>query len=236
MALHTEGNGDTGRNGEDRTASQPTAEVVADVLREEISGGGLKPGTPLKEMRLAQRFGISRNTLRESLRQLQYMGLVTLIANRSATVAVIDEKKAHDIYKVRRVLERAGIEASVNAATERLLRLRDVVDASRPLHSAQHWRQFGTASLMFHHGIVTLLDSPSLDRYFANILAQTRLAFSSFADQGELQERWLEPDQHIADLIVSGKRAEACAYLDQYLDESEAMVIDSVRQRSFHTA
>jgi DNA-binding GntR family transcriptional regulator len=218
---------------EPRNESQPTAEYVAMRLREEISNGELKPGTSLKEIQLAQRFNVSRNTLRGALRQLQYMGLVTLVSNKSATVAVMDENKIHDIYRVRRVLEKAGIEASVNAQTERLRELRDSVNASQTLHDAQHWKQFGTASLMFHHEIVALLDSPLLDQYFADILAQTRLIFAGFTDQGELQKRWLEPDRRLADLIASGNRLEACAYLNQYLDDSEAMVIDSIRQQSF---
>lgn len=223
-----------GRDVSDET--KPTAELVAMRLREEITTGELTAGTSLKEIRLAQRFDVSRNTLRSALRQLQYMGLVTLVSNKSATVAMPDEDMVHDIYRVRRVLEKAGIEASVNASRERLNRLRDSVDASRSLHNAQRWRQYGTASLMFHHEIVALIDSPLLDQYFANILAQTRLVFANFADQGELQERWLEPDQHIAGLILSGKRAQACAYLSQYLDESEAMVIDSIRQKAFLAA
>lgn len=218
---------------EQRDTSQPTAEYVAMQLREEITNGELKPGTRLKEIQLAEQFNISRNTLRDALRQLQYIGLVTLSSNRSAKVSIMSEAQIRDIYHVRRILERAGIEASVDAPSDRLQNLLDSVNASQSLHNAQHWKQFGTSSLTFHHAIVSLLNSALIDQYFADILAQTRLIFADISDQGALQQRWLEPDKRIASLIISGKRTEACAFLDQYLARSQAMVIDSIRQRSF---
>ncbi|WP_053388416.1 FadR/GntR family transcriptional regulator [Pseudomonas sp. 10-1B] len=54
-------------------------EEVAEQIREQLSQGLLKPGDRLpSERELAERFGLSRNTVREALRALEMSGLLEL--------------------------------------------------------------------------------------------------------------------------------------------------------------
>ena len=64
--------------------------MVYDVLRDEILDLAMAPGSPIDEVQLAERFGVSRTPVREAIVRLAGEGLVTTLPNRSTFVAPID--------------------------------------------------------------------------------------------------------------------------------------------------
>lgn len=86
----------TGRRPDPGRAKEPangkrkgrgSAAVYAD-LREDILSLRLRPGTPLDEVALAKRFGMSRTPVREAMVMLSAEQLVTFLPSRSAIVAL----------------------------------------------------------------------------------------------------------------------------------------------------
>lgn len=63
---------------------------VYTVMRREILAMTLPPGSPLDEVSLSERFGMSRTPIREALLRLSAEGLVTTLPNRNTIVAAID--------------------------------------------------------------------------------------------------------------------------------------------------
>lgn len=198
-------------------------------IRDDILTGRLRPGERLNEVELAARFGVSRNTLRDSVKQLVLSGLAILRPNAGCTVRELTEADARDIYRVRRTLEAAGVMASSGVPRERLELLQIAAAASRNFAADLRWRETGTESLRFHRILVGFLGSPRLDTFFDNILAQLRLVFAVMSDEANFQQQWIERDQELADLLTQGNRSFAAARLAQYLDESEALVVDTIR-------
>lgn len=207
----------------------PTATRVANLLREQIILGSLPPGTRLKDTLMAAHHQVSRNTLRDALRQLEIDGLVVLRRNAGFAVRTLTEDDAHDIYRVRHVLEPAGIEASTHVAKDELARFSVIVGASRAAAAEGNWAELGTASLRLHQAIVGLIGSPRTDSFFSNILAQLRLVFAVMEDESAFQEQWLDRDEELVRLLLSGKRRQVQLELRQYLFDSEAQVIDAIR-------
>jgi DNA-binding GntR family transcriptional regulator len=72
--------------------------VVYEMLRDEILDLKLPPGSPIDEVQLAERFGMSRTPIREALVRLAGEGLVETLPNRSAMVANIDVLNLHTFY------------------------------------------------------------------------------------------------------------------------------------------
>ncbi len=72
--------------------------VVYELLRDEILDLVLPPGTPIDEVQLAERFGMSRTPIREALVRLAGEGLVETLPNRSTMVAGIDILNLHTFY------------------------------------------------------------------------------------------------------------------------------------------
>jgi DNA-binding FadR family transcriptional regulator len=62
--------------------------LIYDRIRDAISDRRLRPGTRLKEEQLSGIFGVSRARVRQALTALEHDGLVTILPNRGAIVAV----------------------------------------------------------------------------------------------------------------------------------------------------
>lgn len=71
---------------------------VYELLRDEILDLKLPPGSPIDEVQLAERFGMSRTPIREALVRLAGEGLVETLPNRSAMVSNIDFVNMHTFF------------------------------------------------------------------------------------------------------------------------------------------
>lgn len=79
---------------------------VVIALRRSILAGQIPPGTQLVESGLATQFGVSRGLLREAIRELIESGLVVNRPYAGAFVTEINAGVLHDVYQVRRVMEK----------------------------------------------------------------------------------------------------------------------------------
>lgn len=205
------------------------SDQVADQLREEIISGAIISGTSLVETEIATGYGVSRNTVREAVRQLRSEGLIVYIRHRGAIVRTLTPADVRDIYQVRRALELSAIEQSAFAGEGPLSAIRKVVESEEEAMTAQRWREVGTWSPRFHQSVVALLESERLDEFFKTIVAQLRLVFALTDDEKRFQSPWVSKDRRIHEALLRGQRREAADAMKLYLEESEAGVLDLVR-------
>jgi DNA-binding GntR family transcriptional regulator len=115
---------------------QPKASLirqqVTDGIREAILEMRLLPGDRLIERELVEWSGVSRATIRESIRELAAENLVQIIPQRGAVVASPSLKEAIEIYEIRANLEGlAGRQCAENATTVQVKALRKAFEAFR---------------------------------------------------------------------------------------------------------
>lgn len=218
------------------TELNTASDAVADALREAILAGDLTPGTPLREVSLAEEFTVSRNTFRESIRRLADEHLVDIQRHKGAVVTVMSTEDIRDLYIVRRTLELRAVDESALASPLAIHALKAACGHLDDAAQVRDWRALATTGLRFHQAIVALLGSPRLDAMFLSVSAQIRLAFAAVADQAQFQEAFVGRDREICDFIVAGSRAAASAALRSYLDDSERVVADVVRLQSVTTS
>lgn len=211
-------------------ASTGVAAGVAAALRERIVAGTLVPGTPLREASLAQEFDVSRNTLREALRQLATESLVDVRRNRGAMVRMLAIEDVRDLFRVRRTLELRAIDDGAVGTPASLAPISTIVAEIERAAAAQDWLEAATASLRFHQGLVGTLGSPRIDAFFATVIASSRLAFAVVAEEASFQRSFAAWDRTIHDLLLAGSRAAAAASLRHYLDESEQALIEALQR------
>jgi DNA-binding GntR family transcriptional regulator len=205
-------------------------------LRHDVGGGRLLPGAPLRDQQLADRFGVSRNTMRDALRLLVAEGLVVSRLHAGSAVRRLQPEDVRDIYTARRVVEGSAVQSSALAREERLSAVEAAVCRGERAVKRRQWTEAGTASLAFHQALVDLADSPRLSAFFATIFAQLRLAFAEMDDEEAFQASWIPRDRQIAEHLLSGRRDAAVAELQSYLDDSEEMVLDVVRSARRRTS
>lgn len=208
---------------------QSASDAVFGALRLQILRGELKPGTRLIDATVAVEQKVSRNTAREALRLLVADELATWTRNLGYMVRSLSPNDVRNLYQARRVIEIGAVRQSANAPDEHFVALEKVTEHAEAVLAAGAWSGVGTASLNFHQAIVRLAGSATLDAFFEKIAAQLRLAFAVMNNEAKFQARWIPRDREIANLILSGNRAEAITELERYLVDSETSVVDAIR-------
>jgi DNA-binding FadR family transcriptional regulator len=96
----------------DPSADRAVFRQLADILRNQIDSGELRPGDPLpSELRLAQEFSISRTTVRQAIAQLRTEGLVSVERPRGTFVRVPEEIEVITLARGERVSARMPTDA-----------------------------------------------------------------------------------------------------------------------------
>jgi DNA-binding GntR family transcriptional regulator len=96
-------------------------QTVYDSLKQAIVDLTLEPGAPLDEVRLAERFDMSRTPVREALVRLAAEGLVTQLPNRNTIVAPIDFGRLPVYFEALTLMYRVTTRLAALGRTERHL-------------------------------------------------------------------------------------------------------------------
>lgn len=199
-------------------------EEVARGLRAEILAGVLRPRTRLREEDLAARFGVSRNTLREAFRGLVRSGLVEHRPHRGATVAEPSPEELREVYRLRRILEPAGLS---ELTPEGLGRLDAAATAMDEAAARDDWPAVGGLDIRFHAEFIRPMRSPRLDRFFRSLLSTLRLAFITLdrAHARRAPPAHVAEHRQIVDALARERRDEARRLLDRHLDAAEKLLV-----------
>ena len=85
-----------------------------------IIDGKFKPGQKLREVDLAQSFGVSRASVREALRLVESEGLVTILPQRGAQVTTLTAAEVRDVFEIRAQLMGLACQRLAGAITPEL--------------------------------------------------------------------------------------------------------------------
>ena len=100
-----------------RTRDGDAGTRIADAIRADIVAGVHAPGTRIRQEDVAARYGASRVPVREALRQLEYEGLVRVVANSGAWVSRLTLAECEEVYQMRERLEPLLLRYSAPALT-----------------------------------------------------------------------------------------------------------------------
>jgi DNA-binding GntR family transcriptional regulator len=99
----------------------PLGNAVADILRNAILDGSLKPGEPIYEKTLSEQLSMSRSPIREALTTLENEGLVVGRLNKAVTVRKPSADEIRQIYTIRAALEGIAARWAAEKATVQLI-------------------------------------------------------------------------------------------------------------------
>jgi DNA-binding GntR family transcriptional regulator len=90
------------------------ADDIALELEQAILAGEIAPGTVLRQEQLSDRYSVSRTPVREALRRLAALGLVTFEPNRGVRVRTLSRAELREAFLVRAELESLATEVAVS--------------------------------------------------------------------------------------------------------------------------
>jgi len=96
-----------------KPSEQTITSDISEKLINAIVNGDIPPGSKLSEPKLAQQFNISRGPLREAIRRLEGLNLVSHVPREGVKVVTLTLKEVIEIYHVREALE--GLAAGLAA-------------------------------------------------------------------------------------------------------------------------
>lgn len=150
---------------------------VAARLRTAILDGSYLPGAPLREAALAERYTVSRRTIREALLVLADQGLAVHRHHSGASVRRFSADDIADLYRVRRILECEGARRAPNAEESQLALVGRAYDvfaaaASEGVKSVA----LAQADAAFHGAVIGLTGSPLIADFCERIGGQMTFA------------------------------------------------------------
>lgn len=181
---------------------------LAEILKEQIFAGALRPGDALREMHLAREFSVSQATVREALLQLEQLGLAVRLANRGTMVTKLTPQDVQDRLEIRAGLdELACVKASARMTGEDFAYLERLAKEISKDYKTPGYNFYETAQLdfQFHRYIWQRSGSPVL----CTTLEQVSLplfAFSGLLRQvGHQEQRTEAPHRPIIEALRSRK-------------------------------
>jgi DNA-binding GntR family transcriptional regulator len=114
------------------TTTSTKADDIALVIEEAIVSGELAPGTVLRQEQLSEQFEVSRTPIREALRKLAALGLVSFEPNRGVRVRTITREELREAFLIRAELEGLATEVAATRMTEEALA--ELVAAEKRFH------------------------------------------------------------------------------------------------------
>jgi len=136
---------------------------VVEAMRRAIVVGELHPGVHLKELALAERFGVSRLPIREAIAQLEREGLVRIEPRRGAYVVGLTTQDIHDIYECRVLLESCALRRAATRVTEQdIARLKTFIAQMEAGVAAGQVQLVAAMDMNFHRLLITLSGNRAL--------------------------------------------------------------------------
>lgn len=162
----------------DRSADGPASaeQRVLEAIRDAIFEHQLAPGTKLKEVSLAELFGVSRTVVRSALARLGHAHLVELRPNRGAVVATPSIEESRQVFEARTAIEEAIVAKVARTASARdAAMLREWVTSEEAAYARGDERGGVRLSVDFHRRLAEIAGNRVLSRYLDELVSRTPL-------------------------------------------------------------
>jgi DNA-binding GntR family transcriptional regulator len=216
------------------------ADDIAGVIEEAIVSGELAPGSVLRQEQLSERFGVSRTPVREALRRVAALGLVSFEPNKGVRVRTLSHSDLREAFLVRAELESLVTEIAARKMTpealaeleeceKRFARLTKEVRAHEPGGGSRRslMSDWMAANHAFHDVLYRIADVP----YIESVAKAARRTFSGptvWAPVDDELERLYERNQAehraIRQALVAGSARGARQLAHEHVMHSFALL------------
>ncbi len=202
------------------TQSPPLRRHVRDEIQRQILSGESLPGERLAQQSLARKLGVGQGTVRESLLELEWLGLVESIDGLGVFVRKLDASRLIEAYEVREFLEGlAARRACGRVSQSDLNALRAMANRIWDLSEEGNIEEMGAVDRAFHLQIVHLSRNSVLVR-LADVYRVLGMAVGASREPQAVHREHLQ----IVDAIRQNLQDEAEKIARHHVAEARLMI------------
>lgn len=205
-----------------------TQEWVYRVLRAGIVNGALPGGMQLKQDEISAALNVSHIPVREALRQLEAQHLVTIHANRGATVTELSREMLINTMQVRAAISVAMLKVAVPRMTEEDFAALDAILEEE--RNTTETIATENLNIRFHEVLTAKANNPVADMLMeiihANIDRYLRSGF--YGDAAEREMSVVEHEKILA-ACKAGNVSEAVELLYAHIMDAAALIPENVQ-------
>jgi DNA-binding GntR family transcriptional regulator len=200
------------------------------MLRKAVTSREIEPGSRLVETELSAAMGISRGTLREALRQLEYEGLIEVGERGRLTVRTLTDAELADMFTVRAALEGLAA-AGISTRPDRDMLLAELQTAVDAMETADgSIGDMVEADLAFHRLLCDLTGNVTLVRAWETLTGPIRVAILFAGPAAALANMSVPRHQELLDAIGGGDPATARSAVEAHMREAASTLLGSTRE------
>jgi DNA-binding GntR family transcriptional regulator len=195
-----------------------------ETLRKMIRTYRFAPGKWINIERLAKDLGVSRTPVAQALKKLESEGLVTHVPNQGIRMASMTMDMAHDLYRVRGLLEgMAGRLAAVGIDEISIRRLEAILEEQEEIVHNEDVLAYSNSDFDFHSIIYDSCGNWLLKELLENIKTRSRpfvcditpILTDLFKDHVELVDCFKKRNPECAEKVLSRHNDKMCRLLEQ---------------------
>ncbi|MGM8364415.1 GntR family transcriptional regulator [Virgibacillus sp. W0181] len=150
-------------------------EQIADQLRRKIWNRELQFGERLLESELSNNFDVSRSTIREALKILEYEEMVISKARKGTYVSPFSEKDWKEIIELRTLIEaHAFVQALPQLNEGHFEKLYAILEQMKEQLNNSNWSKLFDLDMNFHSYVVNLSGNSRIIKIYDSIQVQIR--------------------------------------------------------------
>lgn len=200
-----------------------TPQTIAETLQSEILSGALPPGTPLSQIDLAARFGVSRIPVRDALAQLAAAGVIAARPNRTATVLSMTRAEIEEAYDLRLLLESDLLARAIPRMTKADHDAIGYALERSSLEARQdNWAE---GDRMFHEALYAPAGRPRQVALINDLRVACRIQIAAYQALTRSTERWLDDHVQIAGACRTGAVKPATRLLRRHLKSARNLLL-----------
>ena len=207
--------------------------TIADQIKHLIYAGEFKPGDRLNEAALALRMGTSRGPIREAIRILAGIGLVTAVMNRGVFVRQVSVAEMLEIYDLRALVFGFAAERAAEHVTDADRRKFEslLAQMDRACRDGDNDRYYNV-NLEFHALILSLAHSQRAQRLYDDYVKELHLfRRQNFNKPGNMRKSNIE-HRRLYEAISSGAKSKAKAQAEIHIQSGRQRLLATLDDAS----
>lgn len=200
-------------------------------LKNAIIYGELSPGEKLSEIELAKKLSSSRTPIRETFRQLQMEGYITVLPNKGAYVSKLPLKEIEDIYNIISLLEGYASElAALKIRDQGINKLNKLKNKLAFYAAKKKYRDYVEKNTEFHHFITQCSGNDSLAKTITELRARIyRYRLTSVTIPGYLEKYALDHEK-IIDAMKKKNPVRSRKYMEEHVNFVKEILVNFLKE------